>query len=75
MAKTKGALNQRTNSLVRALSNADGSDIVERLASVAHDDSLPLRLQVDACKHLSGAMFGKLRLHALAKKQVLEAIA
>jgi len=75
MAKTRGSLNRRTDSLVRALSNADGADIVERLASVAHDDSLPLRLTVDACKHLSGAMYGKLRLHHLARQQVEETIA
>jgi hypothetical protein len=75
MARTKGSLNRRTNSLVRALDHANGTDLLEKLALVGEDTSLPLKLQLDALKHLSGAMHGRIRLHHAAKKQLQESMA
>jgi hypothetical protein len=70
--RQRGCLNARTNSLMRALILADGEGLIERLSAVVDDPSLPLRMQLDACKHLSGALHGRIRLNAAAKRQLGE---
>ena len=71
MPRTAGSLNRRTNSLVRALERAPG-DLLEKLAAVTNDDRLPLRMRLDSCKILSGALHGRVRLSAKAKRELKE---
>jgi hypothetical protein len=75
MARTANSLNRKTESMLRALHRADGSDLLAKIAFVANDDSLPFRLQVDAVRLLAGAIYGgRIRLHDQAKQQVAESL-
>ena len=71
MPRTTGSLNRRTNSLVRALERVDG-DLLEKLSAVSADTTLPLRMRLDSCKILSGALHGRVRLSAKAKRELKE---
>ena len=55
---------------MRALILAPGDGLIERLSAVVADPSLPLRMQLDACKHLSGALHGRIRFNHAAKRQL-----
>ena len=70
--RSRGALNARTNSLMRALVLAPGEGLIERLSAVADNPQLPLRMQLDACKHLAGALHGRIRLNHAAKRHLGE---
>jgi hypothetical protein len=73
MPRPRGSLNNKTNSLIRALTQAEGEGLMERLAAVSEDDSKPLRMRLDACKHLAGALHGRIRLNYKAKRELGEA--
>lgn len=57
-------------SLMRAIEGSDGEDLLDGLASVAEDSELPLRMRLDACKILSGALHGRVRMDAAAKRKM-----
>lgn len=65
-----GALNRRTMSLLRAIEDTNGEDLLDSLASVADDDELPFRMRLDACKILAGALHGRVRINAAAKRKL-----
>jgi hypothetical protein len=44
--------------------------LLERLSALTQDASLPMRMRLDACKLLSGALHGTVRLNAAAKQQI-----
>jgi hypothetical protein len=67
----KGAcLNKQTDSLIRAIDRAPGADLLERLSALTQDASLPMRMRLDACKLLSGALHGGIRLSTTAKEKI-----
>ena len=65
--RTKGSLNRRTETFIRAVQHAPGETLYQRLAHVMDDESLPLRMRLDAVRHLSGALHGRVRLNAKTK--------
>ena len=70
MARPRGSLNARTSSLVRALTLAEGEGLIERLAVVSEDDALPLRMRMDAVRHLAGALMGRVRMSWKTKQEL-----
>ena len=68
--RPKGHLNGRTNALIRAITVADGEGLVEKLSFVSDNDTLPVRMRLDALKHLTGALHGRIRLNAAAKRHL-----
>jgi hypothetical protein len=70
MARKRGSLNARTNSFIRAVDSAEGNDLLTKFSAMAADQRLPLRLRLDACRYLSGALHGRVRLHPTAKAQI-----
>ena len=75
MGRNRGSLNRRTESLVRAVANAQGADLVERLSSMVDDGALPLQMRLDCCRLLSGALSGRVRLHAAAQRRITDDLA
>ncbi|MDC0148879.1 hypothetical protein OAI11_00815 [Rhodospirillales bacterium] len=67
MSRTPGALSKRTESFIRAVSHAPGDDLLEKFYHVSNDENLPLRLRLDAVRHLSGYLAGRVRLNAKTK--------
>ena len=72
MTRSRGSLNRRTDSLIRALNHAPGVDLLERLSHVGEDERLPLHMRLDAVKLLSGALHGRIRLNNAAKRQIAD---
>ena len=68
MSRTKGSLSKRTESFIRAVSHAPGDDLLDKFYHVSNDENLPLRLRLDAVRHLSGYLAGRVRLNAKTKK-------
>ncbi len=64
MPRQKGSLNIRTQSLIRAVANAEGASLAERLSSMVDDGALPLRMRLDCCRLLAGALSGRVRLRS-----------
>ena len=75
MGRNRGSLNRRTESLVRAVANAQGADLVERLSSMVDDGALPLRMRLDCYRLLAGALSGRVRLHHAAQERITRDIA
>ena len=75
MPRQKGSLNIRTQSLIRAVANAEGADLAQRLASMVDDGALPLRMRLDCCRLLAGALSGRVRLHHAAQERITRDIA
>ena len=75
MPRQKGSLNVRTQSLIRAVANAEGADLAQRLASMVDDGALPLRMRLDCCRLLAGALSGRVRLHDAAQRQITDDLA
>lgn len=69
MPRKGESLNRRTESLIRAVSHVDGN-LLERLALISEDESLPLKMRLDALRYLSGALHGRVRLSAAAKSRL-----
>ena len=68
MPRTHGALSKRTESFIRAVSHAPGDDLLAKFYHVSNDETLPLRLRLDAVRHLSGYLAGRIRLNSKTKK-------
>jgi len=68
MSRTKGSLSKRTESFIRAVTHSKGDDLLEKFYHVSNDENLPLRLRLDAVRHLSGYLAGRVRLNAKTKK-------
>jgi hypothetical protein len=68
MSRTRGALSKRTESFIRAVSHAEGDDLLEKFYHVSNNETLPLRLRLDAVRHLAGYLAGRVRLNAKTKK-------
>jgi hypothetical protein len=75
MSRSSGALNRRTESMLRAIDRAEGTDLLDCLSEIAQDDSLPLRMRMDAARMLGGSLYGKMRLHERTKKLAKEILA
>jgi hypothetical protein len=74
MGRGAGTLNRKTESLIRAVSHASGDDLLERLSHVMDDESLPLKMRLDALRYLSGYLHGRVRINASAKERIAEII-
>jgi hypothetical protein len=75
MPRQKGSLNVRTQSLIRAVANAEGASLAERLSSMVDDGALPLRMRLDCCRLLAGALSARVRLHDAAQEAITRDIA
>jgi hypothetical protein len=73
--RLRGSLNRRTESMLRAIDRAKGTDLLDCLSEIAQDDALPLRMRMDSCRMLGGALYGKMRLHERTKKLAKEILA
>jgi hypothetical protein len=75
MSRSAGALNRRTESMLRAIDRAEGENLIDCLSHISQDDDLPLRMRMDACRMLGGSLYGKMRLHERTKKLAKEILA
>ena len=75
MSRKRGSLNRRTDSFVRAVDRAEGSDLIIKIAGMTADPCLPRRMRLDAARYLSGALHGRIRLHHSAKAQIANNLA
>ena len=75
MSRNPGALNRKTESLIRAIGQAPGDDLLERLSHLMDNEELPLRVRLDAVSHLAGHLHRRARLNAKAKQRINETIA
>ena len=70
MSRKAGTLNRRTESFIRAVSQAPGNDLLERFSHLVDNEDLPLKMRLDAVRYLSGYLHGRVRLNATAKKRI-----
>lgn len=70
MSRTKDALSRRTESLIRAVDHSPGENLYDRLSHLVDDDALPLRMRLDALRHLSGYLHARVRLSDAAKRRI-----